>query len=102
MADTKYNGWTNYETWLVNLWMDNEKGAQEYWRERAEECVAHTDDRHGAVAAFSNELEYLIEDQVSEKKLDGLLGDLMNAAVSAVNWDEIARHYIDAVLEEAT
>ena len=20
---TKYNGWTNYETWLCNLWMDS-------------------------------------------------------------------------------
>ena len=26
----RYNGWTNYETWLVNLWMDNEQGSQEF------------------------------------------------------------------------
>lgn len=23
-TDTKYNGWTNYDTWLVPLWVDNE------------------------------------------------------------------------------
>lgn len=22
METTKYNGWTNYETWLVNIWFD--------------------------------------------------------------------------------
>lgn len=22
MTDTTYNGWTNYETWAVNLWLD--------------------------------------------------------------------------------
>ena len=24
MSDKTYNGWTNYETWLVKLWMDME------------------------------------------------------------------------------
>ena len=24
MTDTTYNGWTNYETWNVALWMDND------------------------------------------------------------------------------
>ena len=24
-----YNGWTNYETWNVALWIDNERGTYE-------------------------------------------------------------------------
>ena len=24
MENTKYNGWTNYDTWLVSLWIDND------------------------------------------------------------------------------
>ena len=27
--DTTYNGWTNRETWLVALWINNEQGWQE-------------------------------------------------------------------------
>lgn len=23
--DKTYNGWTNYETWLVNLWIQNDQ-----------------------------------------------------------------------------
>ena len=38
-ADEKgYNGWTNYETWCVNLWLDNDEGTQNMVREWAREC----------------------------------------------------------------
>jgi len=26
LTDTTYNGWTNYETWNVALWINNEEG----------------------------------------------------------------------------
>ena len=29
--DTVYNGWSNYETWTVYLWLSNEADSQEYW-----------------------------------------------------------------------
>jgi hypothetical protein len=32
----RYNGWSNYETWCVHLWLTNEEGSYRYWREEAE------------------------------------------------------------------
>ena len=26
LTDTEYNGWTNYETWNVALWIQNDRG----------------------------------------------------------------------------
>src|SRR5258707_130809 len=33
--DTTYNGWKNYPTWCVNLWLDNEEPLYLERRERA-------------------------------------------------------------------
>src|SRR5258708_36329 len=36
--DHRYNGWTNYETWNVALWIDNEESSYRQWNEIAQEC----------------------------------------------------------------
>ena len=28
-----YQGWTNYETWAVSLWFDNDQGIYNMWRD---------------------------------------------------------------------
>lgn len=106
MADQTYNGWTNYETWLVNLWMDNEPGSQEFFRETAKEIYAETDSYNTGLNkqeyARCRYADWLKQYHAEENRpeLPGLYGDLLGAALASVNWDEIARHYIDAVKEE--
>jgi hypothetical protein len=95
-CDRTYNGWTNYETWVVNLWMDNEKGQQDYWIEEVRDAmrdrnpVACLADRiresHGDASA----------DMLKTSHFDaGPFADLLNGALSEVNWREIAQHWID-------
>jgi len=50
----KYNGWTNYETWLANLWMDNDEGSYNHWQSEAQECYDDSESG-GLVASFSRE-----------------------------------------------
>jgi hypothetical protein len=77
--DNKYNGWTNYATWRVNLEMFD--GSESYWTaESAREFV-----------------EYLIEDSTPE----GVARDYALAFLSDVNWHEIAEHYQEEEEEEA-
>ena len=33
LTDTEYNGWTNYETWNVALWIGNDEGLYNLARE---------------------------------------------------------------------
>jgi hypothetical protein len=107
MGDTTYNGWTNYETWLVNLWMDNERGSQEYFREQAREIYDGHEPIPDTRLTRAEVTRFRFADWLEEyheehgPALRGVYGDLLGAALSSVNWDEIARHYIEAIEEEA-
>lgn len=114
MADTTYNGYTNYETWCVNLHLDNRQATQEEWQGEARaalevaredlEAVSDVpfDDRRvrdDAVFILSRAMKDTFGGEMCPD-VDGFYGDLLRAALSEVNWHEIAQHYIDAVLEE--
>lgn len=76
-----YNGWTNYETWCVNLWLDNDEGLFNTTREMTREA----DNELEAAEAVKDMVEGMAPD------LGGTLwGDMLNAALSEVNWQEIA------------
>jgi len=103
----EYNGWTNYETWVVNLWMDNEEGSYRYWREQAEEAweSALEDRRYpnqtqaeSAKCQLADRLK--AEHEESAPELEGVFADLLNAAMSEVNWYEIAEHMIDEYVQD--
>lgn len=102
-----YNGWTNYETWLVNLWMDNEEGSQAFFTEQAEEIYEKAAEKphftRAEVAAqrFGGWLKDWHEENRPEMPTSGVYYDLLSGALSEVNWDEIAKHYIETVEEEA-
>lgn len=80
MERKTYNGWTNYETWLVNLWTDGDGYVTE--------LAATSEDHRG-------EASERLRGYVQETYLDGvdagatLASDLLNAAMSEVNWFEI-------------
>ena len=110
MTNTPYNGWTNYETWLVNLWIDNEEGAQRYWRYEAQDAYEHPISNQFIASRLDRvriTLADRLKDQFQEQASD-LVGvtcvwaDLLGAALLAVNWREIAEHMIADLEESAT
>jgi hypothetical protein len=96
MTNKEYNGWFNYETWLVNLWMDNDQGEHEHWREVARESI-ETNIALCEWYQFEDRLkDYL--DQIREGK-EGLAGDLIGAAIGEVNTRDIAKSWVENELE---
>lgn len=94
----RYNGWSNYQTWNVKLWIDNEEGSYNYWREAAQECWDATDedsDDRESEAQYS--LAKRLESEYRESMPDvrGTWSDLLGSALSAVDWHEIAAAMIE-------
>ena len=95
MTHKEYNGWTNYESWLVKLWMDNEQGTQKYWTEQAEQHFKiHGEDN---LRLLADALKEYHEEQLPE--VQGFVSDLLNSAMSEVNWQEIAESLVNDAKE---
>lgn len=113
MNDKKYNGWTNYETWVVNLWMDNEEGSHDYWVRMAryiyeneakeQKHFTKMEDAVGLVAdKLKNDHEEAKDEILSNAELSASLwADLLGAALAETNWHEIAEHLLENVEVEA-
>lgn len=97
--DTTYNGWTNYETWCVNLWMSNDEGTYEFWHDTAREIVEEHTDKAEAARVLADRLENDHEEHAHEAITAAtVFADLLTAALDEVNWHEIATSLIEEVL----
>ena len=83
----KYNGWSNYQTWVTSLWMDNEEGSYSYWVERTEEAES--------IRELADTMEQEHEDMMESLELPttGVFADLLGHANGMIDWREIAEHY---------
>jgi len=84
-----YNGWSNYETWVVNLWIDNEQSSQEMWRHIA---IGAWEDTHYNSQDSRIKLAEILKDthESESPELEGMYADLLNAALGEVDWLELA------------
>ena len=89
-----YNGWTNKETWNINLIYE------EIFANMAEE------QEYDDVEHMANSFESLVDELEFEplEKLNsnecGLAQQVVGEYLSRVNWEEIAGHYYQAPEEE--
>src|SRR5689334_20759718 len=97
--DKTYNGWRNYETWNVKLWMDNDQSGYLYWNERTIEAFqdAEADQTfsrlENATFRLADELKAWHGENMPE--VSGTYADLLGAALSEVDWHEIATSLLE-------
>ena len=90
----KYNGWSNYETWNLSLWLDNNR---EWYRAVNDKALGLVND----VLTKDEEIEFLknfIIDLVQndEPKIEpSFYSDILNASIREVNFREISENIIN-------
>lgn len=94
MENNKFNGWTNYATWYVNLHLFdgfdprqelNYVGDDNYWKSNLPEVLRW----HAEEAII----------YTHEKVENTLLEDVARHFLSDVDWRQIAQHLLDAYAE---
>lgn len=91
-----YNGWTNWETWHVALWADNDRAlcnracalGKRCADIRAGQVKNKVYDVNRAIAAFKRALAPAWKETRTFARDNGW-------PVGTVNWEEVAAHYID-------
>jgi hypothetical protein len=108
MSDETYNGWTNRETWALDLWLSNDQGLYEMTRERVadwlERYEADAKDEHyakvragEAVKELWDEITDPTEGLMTAPNILAMVRDV--GSEYRVNWDEIGRHWLEDVTE---
>jgi hypothetical protein len=85
MNDNTHNGWTNYETWSVNL---------ERFDGMTLEDVGMDDDE-SAPGDIGDYLRDLVESEIDETAVQDHFKSILYQFMREVNWTEIAEHIID-------
>ena len=109
-TETGYNGWTNYETWVAKLWIDNDQGGYLHWHEAARACIAAVAEGEGNPYADDDPQrerlmlaerlkDEMYETTVWENDGAGLASDLLTAAFNRIEWNEIAQSILDDARE---
>jgi len=77
-----YNGWTNYETWCVNLWLTNDQELYHY--------AMMFDSADSLRQAIIDDVYNLIDDQSTiDTNIAMMFQNLLIASLQSVNWYEI-------------
>ena len=103
-----YNGWSNYETWNVALWLDNDQGTQDMLREWAEEAWKDAEEaqppyltrEQHATRTLADQIEEYIEENNPLAGEASMYSDILTANLHEVNWGEIAKGQIEEVDKE--
>jgi hypothetical protein len=89
--DNTYNGWKNYETWNVNLWIQNDEGLYGFVRDSLESLMDRCDNDWENVSI--NDIQEIVHDAFPLHKTP----DGVSLFSNEIDWNEIS----DALLELA-
>lgn len=84
-----YNGWSNYETWLANLWLTNDESSYALLREATSKDAWRTYEQADWLEMM---LRYQLDDEID---VPCLWQDLLRVAFGRIDWSEIIENNLE-------
>ena len=88
MRGRRYEGFSTYETWLVNHWLNESQGIREYWLQRAVEHQRNASKDCGVVEGMLSESDEALFDlmdnlrhEIGDNTETSLQSELLKAAL---------------------
>jgi hypothetical protein len=108
MATETYNGWKNYPTWNVNLWLSNDEGLYNATRELVRENAANPahlseywDESQTKLYNVADALKDFVEELCGDAlEQASFVSDLLGYALGDVDWHEVAAAWLGYDEEE--
>lgn len=95
-TDKQYNGWANYETWLMALWLGNDQ----WLDEEINRIVSDSQEEEAYyIGKYINEYVDEMEEVTATNERGGFVADLLGAAMQEIDWTEIAQARLDDMSE---
>lgn len=82
MSDT-YNGWTNYQTWVANLWLNKNQMSRSF----LESAKDVSEDIYDQAEWLKEQMSIQLRDEIDTPCL---WHDLLQAAFGEIDWVELA------------
>ena len=89
IKDTTYNGWVNYETWTVNLWLTNDEDTSK----ELDNIIKNFIGKGRRASKLSDLVREWMYDWIMVTSGNGMFVDLLRSAVDNVSWSEIIENH---------
>lgn len=89
-TDTSYNGWANYPTWNVNLWLSNDEALYHNAVQLVTDWRTSQDDP--PLIQLADDFKTWVRD-MAETGEASFVADLLGWALDHVDWREIANSW---------
>jgi hypothetical protein len=98
--DESYNGWTNYPTWAVALWLSNDPGTAEDVERLTAEWDTRTRAEGGTISQLADGLRVYVESlaDVEAVPASSLASDLLGFALDKTDWHRLAESFAHDLL----
>ena len=89
-----YQGWQNYETWATALWIDNEQNSYQHRCHLTDIAQEEDLEKDKRIVSLANSLKEWIESANPLAESANLFSDLLQSALSEIDWQEIAENFL--------